>query len=65
MQEAHDILPHSLDVPADDWRHGKNWRQVVATVKEEMAAEFETWMSGEEGKALNIGDEGTKLTKEQ
>ena len=38
---------------------------MVATVKDEMSAEFEAWMSGEEGKALNIGDGGTKLTKEQ
>lgn len=65
MKEAQDILQHSLDVPEDDWRHGKNWRQVVAMVRDTMAAEFETWMPGEEGKALNIGDEGTKLTTEQ
>ena len=65
VQEAQDILQHSLDVPEDDWRHGKNWRQVVATVKGTLAAEFEAWVIGEEGKALNIGDEGTKLTEEQ
>ena len=50
VQEAQDILQHSPDVPADDWRHGKKWRRVVAIVKDEMAAEFGAWMSGEEAR---------------
>ena len=65
VQEAHDILQHSLDVPYDDCRHGKDWRQVVAAVSETPREEFTAWMEGVEGKALCIGDEGTQLAEEQ
>ena len=40
VQEAQDILQHSLDVPEDDWRHGMNWKEVVAKVAETQKEEF-------------------------
>ena len=42
-----------------------NWREVVAAVAETQKEPFQAWMEGEEGNALNIGDEGTQLTEGQ